>query len=238
MAEEKEIKLKIDEDITSEQLMKILSKKLTLDHHVIQSDEYYDQENFLFTKRDRGLRVRFINGKPVDFTFKALFFFPERVPTPWYVEEHAFKLPTSEFKRVEEIFSRFNLKIQHSPKEPLTYEILHQNFLENKLSPKIVIKKDRSVFNYQDAQVILDQVEELGNFIEIETKKTTPIKIAQELNLLQYGKQTIEGYTTLLSRKFGLAEMKQKEPLYRKNPKWNIFKNEQKKYEVLNQTVK
>ena len=79
----------------------------------------------------------------------------------------------------------------------------------------------------------------MGVFIEIETKTSSPVEIAKELDILNSGMQTIEGYTTLLSRKLGLADMKQKEPMYKENPTWNVFAKEKKFYNLLvSQVVK
>ncbi len=109
MSEEKEIKLMLSEGESG--WLEKLSNQLPLVSSKAQTDYYYDNEDYFFTQRDRGLRVRFVNSKPVDFTFKALFYFPNRKPNQWYVEEHAFKLPTSEIKPIQTIFERFDLKL-------------------------------------------------------------------------------------------------------------------------------
>ena len=239
MAEEKEIKLLLSEEIDKVALYAQLSSKLKLKNTVIQSDHYYDNETFLFTKQDKGLRIRFVNQTPIDFTFKALFYFPNRKPSPWYVEEQTFKLPTQEIQLVQAIFERLNLTFSQKQNNELTYDDLHHLFAQNQLQPKLIIEKKRKTFLYEDAQIVWDEVKNLGTFIEIETKSSSPIRISEELELLKFGTRTIEGYTTLLARKLGLAEMKAKEPLYLENPLWNVFKQEKIIYEKLaNQVAK
>ena len=238
MAEEKEIKIQLSETLKRQDIRAQLSRQLKLSKIVVQSDQYYDTADFLFTKRDRGLRIRFVGGNPIDFTCKALFYIPNRKPSPWYVEEHAFKLPTKEGDAVQKIFERFDLQFDQK-KKLITYVDLDRALRKNKLSPKLIIEKKREIFVYEDAQVILDEVKDLGMFIEIETKTSSPVAIAKKLGLLKQGVRTIEGYTTLLSRKLGLAEMQQKEPLYIKDPTWNVFQKEKEIYsELANQIAK
>jgi adenylate cyclase class IV len=232
MAEEKEIKIALFKNKDAKEIRTKLSHHLKLSNAVVQSDHYYDNADFLFTKRDRGLRIRYVGGIPVDFTCKALFYIPQRNPSPWYVEEHVFKLPTKERGAIREIFERFDLAFDQN-NNLLTYADLDICLRKNNLSPKLIIEKKREIFMYEDAQVILDEVKNLGVFIEIETKTSSPMEIVKKLNLLQYGVRTIEGYTTLLSRKLGLVEMKQKEPLYIENPTWNVFPKEKEIYDAL-----
>ncbi|GEM_PF-2503329 len=232
MTEEKEIKIQLFENKDVREIRAKLSQQLRWSKTVVQSDHYYDDADFLFTKRDRGLRIRFVGGNPIDFTCKALFYIPERKPSPWYVEEHVFKLPTKERDAIRKIFERFNLQFDLI-NASITYADVDMHLRKNNLSPKLIIEKKREVFVYEDAQVILDEVKDLGIFMEIETKTSSPMEIAKKLDLLKYGARTIEGYTTLLSRKLGLAEMKQKEPLYVENPTWNVFPKEKEIYGAL-----
>ena len=73
MTEEKEIKIQLHENKDGKEIHAQLSRQLKLFKTIEQSDQYYDSADFLFTKRDRGLRIRFVGGNPVDFTCKALF---------------------------------------------------------------------------------------------------------------------------------------------------------------------
>lgn len=239
MTEEKEIKIKLSENVNVAEIRSKFLARLKLFKTIAQSDEYYDNAEFLFTKRDRGLRIRFVDKIPTDFTFKALFYIPHRKPIPWYVEEHAFKLPTKEVAAVYKIFKRFNLQVSRSSKDMLTYHDIDDCLRKNNLLPRVCVEKKREIFTYKDAQVILDEVKNLGYFIEIETKNSSPDEIAKELDMLASGTRTIEGYTTLISRKLGLADMKQKEPMYLENPTWNIFAKEKEIYNTLvSQAVK
>ena len=76
----------------------------------------------------------------------------------------------------------------------------------------IIVEKKRNVWNYKDAEIAIDEVKELGNFIEIEAKgnftnieetKKYLYKILEELGI-EVGEQDFEGYPYLLLKQKGL----------------------------------
>lgn len=75
----------------------------------------------------------------------------------------------------------------------------------------IVVEKNRSIWDYRDTEIAIDEVKELGNFIEIEAKgnfvnieeaKMHLYSILKEIEA-KVGEQDFEGYPYLLLKKKG-----------------------------------
>lgn len=76
----------------------------------------------------------------------------------------------------------------------------------------IIVKKNRATWNYKDTEITIDEVQELGEFIEIEAKgdfisieeaKKHLYDIIKELGA-EIGEQDFEGYPYLLLKQKGL----------------------------------
>ncbi|MDP2946613.1 MAG: CYTH domain-containing protein, partial [Nanoarchaeota archaeon] len=76
----------------------------------------------------------------------------------------------------------------------------------------ISVEKNRNVWNYKDTEIAIDEVKELGSFIEIEAKgnftnieevKKHLYEILKEIGA-EVGEQDFEGYPYLLLKKKGL----------------------------------
>jgi len=81
-----------------------------------------------------------------------------------------------------------------------------ESILESAFGKKIIVKKERELWLFKNTRIHLDKVDDLGNFIEIETvvknirfetAKKEYIEIIKLLNLLKYKKHT-KSYSDLL----------------------------------------
>lgn len=135
------------------------------------------------------------------------------------------KKPVSEWLRLRESKKEFSLNYKKWHNEDGNKTISCDEFetkIENIESLKklfenlnfeetIIIEKNRSVWYYKDAEIAIDDVKELGNFIEIEAKGNfTNIEDAEKhLYIIlkeigaKVGEQDFEGYPYLLLKKKG-----------------------------------
>ena len=91
-------------------------------------------------------------------------------------------------------------------------EALRKLFENLNFEELIVVEKNRSVWNYKDTEIAIDEVKELGSFIELEAKgnfaniesaKEHLYAILKEIGA-KVGEQDFEGYPYLLLKKKGL----------------------------------
>jgi adenylate cyclase class 2 len=136
------------------------------------------------------------------------------------------KKPVSEWLRLRESKKGFSLNYKKWHNEDGNKTISCDEFetkIENIESLKklfenlnfeetIIIEKNRSVWHYKDTEIAIDDVKDLGNFIEIEAKgnfinigeaKKHLYLILNELGA-KIGEQDFEGYPYLLLKKNGL----------------------------------
>ncbi|MEM7807656.1 MAG: class IV adenylate cyclase [Planctomycetota bacterium] len=66
--------------------------------------------------------------------------------------------------------------------------------------PSLVFEKDRETFTLDGCEVVLDHIEQLGHFVEVEgPDEATVIRVLQTLNLDRHESLT-EGYASMLAR--------------------------------------
>lgn len=91
-------------------------------------------------------------------------------------------------------------------------EALRKLFESLNFKELVTVEKNRSIWNYKDTEIAIDEVKELGNFIEIEARGNfTNIEEAKKHLYLvlkeigaKVGEQDFEGYPYLLLKKKGL----------------------------------
>lgn len=232
MAEEKEIKLELSQDTQIQPILETLNQHgFMFDKTVRQKDIYFDNPHHYFSTHDKGLRIRYIENKAIDFTFKTLFYLSKRTQ-PWYVEEHVFPLPSTQIKEWQLLLKRFSFT-QKETTTILDESVIRKTFEDNNITPSIAVEKKRSYFNREGDCFIIDEVKNLGTFIEIECQINSPHSICDELGMNEIGKKTVDGYPAMLMRKQGISTINKKET-YSKNPIWNVLETERELYQKLN----
>lgn len=136
------------------------------------------------------------------------------------------KKPVSEWLRLRESKKGYNLNYKkwHNSDGNKTVscdefetkieniESLKKIFTSLNFKELIIVEKTRNTWNYKDTEIAIDDVKELGNFIEIEAKgnfasieeaKKHLHSILKEIEA-KTGEQDFEGYPYLLLKKKGL----------------------------------
>lgn len=172
---------------------------LTLTDEKIVEDIYYDTKDFKLLKNGNFLRVR--NGKQLDFKLNA------NDNSHLYCKETNFTLEDDNIKEIKDLLSNLDVKVSFNNIEELFLKLIV-------LAP---IKKKRLVYKLEDnVTMVIDEVDDLGAFLEIEydldknsiTKeegehyKEYLINILKEKNLFNSLKREVHiGYVELYLKK-------------------------------------
>jgi predicted adenylyl cyclase CyaB len=159
-------------------------------------DKYYDNKDFSFFKQGIFIRVR--DDKKLDFKYN---FEDDKHE---YCQENRFELPIRMDKS-----DIFNNLLKTLGLKPLGDDVSLTTFLElNNLIDFVIIDKTRTEISKDELNFYLDNVKEVGEFIEIEgiPKQSSDIEdmianikgIAKKLNL----KKLTTGYVELYLRKY------------------------------------
>lgn len=166
---EKELKFKIDSDVTKTELDRFLSELgLVTKEMVLQKDVYWDNPNCDIINLKRGLRTRYISNQIRDVEFKSLF----KTSNGQYVVEEIKILKNSQLdvSSLKEIMvnrlgliqaNNFVYDASGTPEDILT---------SLGLSPVVTLEKERQIWEDQNGnvEVSVDSITNLGIFVEIE----------------------------------------------------------------------
>lgn len=178
-----EIKLPLNNPVELKEFLNNNAELVSKD--IYQKDSYYvpSHRDFLaFENPFEWLRLR-KSPKGMFITYKH--YFPENSPTNDYCDEFETKIDNLE--AMEKMFNALDFK-----------EI-------------IFVEKIRSTWNYKDVEIVIDDVTDIGTFIEIETKgkfedpkdgKPYLFEILKELNA-DVGEEDQTGYPFILLEKKG-----------------------------------
>lgn len=222
MPEEKEIKIKINKEDLAKIKNKLLKEGYNKDKEIKQEDIYFDFKDRKLLDTDHIIRARLEDNKPVSFDFKTIFYLKNK--NKWYIDEICLNLPITDQLQFLQIFNRIGILV-NKEETPKNYEDLIPFLLEQNMYVAFRILKKRETFFKEDLKIMLDAVENLGYFLEIECGKGEPLKILKKLGLNE-DKRVILGYTSLYMEKyFNRDSIKIKEKYYDK-PDWNVFEKE------------
>lgn len=146
----------------------------------------------------RGIFVRIRDGQRLDVKFNRECLLDARLPLLDYCEEHSFAWPLSahDQQRVDELLMRLDLLAA-----PVSAA---KEFVPiNNLAPHYQVDKTRLSYQLQSFTVALDEVADVGSFLEIERMASSITEletVKQEMQLLLHGlplEPICEGYCSL-----------------------------------------
>ncbi len=166
-------------------------------------DVYYDTPTRDLLKKGVFFRVR--DNKKVDIKFnRACMLDPELEAQP-YCEEHSYKLPleVTDLASFSDIVTTIGLR-------PST--TLEQCMEINKLSTHYIVDKVRTEYTLDEFTIALDEVADLGKFLEIELMAKTTDELEQVQNRMAQAvlplslKPLKTGYCTMILQKQNFEE--------------------------------
>ncbi|HEV2601956.1 MAG TPA: CYTH domain-containing protein [Candidatus Babeliales bacterium] len=170
-------------------------------HRKHDVDVYFDNEQGQLYQK--GIFIRIRNGKKLDFKFNRATLENPDLAIQDYCEEHSFALPLqeSDLEKVNALLISLQL-------QPVSHASLDSIKSANNFIEYYTVDKVRSSYTHKDFTICVDEVADLGTFLEIELmakniEMLAAVKIEMELLLagLQLRPLRTGGYGTLLLRK-------------------------------------
>lgn len=163
-------------------------------------DVYLDTNDHILWQR--GIFIRIRNDKNLDIKFNRACLQDAKIDRLDYCEEHSFSLPFEESKREALNLLLASLDLKPTPAAELTlFKTL------NGLQPHYVIDKLRTTYTLGAFTLALDEVADLGTFLEIElmaenTNDLEEVKASMHQLLHELELRPLRlGYCTLLMQK-------------------------------------
>lgn len=255
-SEEKEVKVQLSPEQYNNLLAYLPSVAKVL-KKIRQKDIYYDNKDLYITNLNRGLRIRFDEGVPFSLEFKSLFYNPyAEKNNPWFIEEIVFPFPvvTKDLKNLFTILTRLKLPLSTSARcfllngptskrsrGPFSSCVIEEILLEHNLKPMIIVDKKRMIYqDNRNTQYVLDFIEGLGYFLEIESEIDNPLGVLESLPIDEELQVIRSGYNDMLADKlvdYVPNEVKQR--MFKEDQKWNVLDGEEELVEkLLSRSVK
>lgn len=163
-------------------------------------DIYFDTPNDYLHKN--GIYIRIRNNKKLDIKFNRACLDNPNLAIQDYCEEHSFALPLQEtdLRKINDLLMSLNLK-------PMSIASLENLKSVNQFHEQCIVDKMRTSYTFNNFTICIDEVKDLGIFLEIELMADTAENVAlvkQEMLLLLEGldlKAIKTGYINLLLRK-------------------------------------
>ncbi len=170
-------------------------------------DVYFDTDQADLLSK--GIFIRIRNGVSLEIKFNRDCINNPDLPMQSYCEEHVFAFPIidSDVVRFNDLVVTLDLKSLH----------FHDNFFEqfkkqNNLAEHYRVDKQRIEYRYDQFTIAIDEVKELGTFLEIEcmahnTDELSSIETAMKEFIAPLSLKPFKtGYGTLLLRKHNFAQ--------------------------------
>lgn len=191
------------EILKQEQLSSFVAplQKLHCKHDI---DVYFDNPNDMLHKN--GIYIRTRNNKKLDIKFNRACLDNPDLAIQDYCEEHSFALPLQEkdLTVINQLLVSLNL-------QPMTHASLENLKQVNQFHEQCVVDKIRTSYTFNNFTICIDEVKDLGTFLEIELMADTAenvLKVKQEMLALIHDldlKPIKTGYINLLLRKKDFA---------------------------------
>lgn len=146
----------------------------------------------------KGIYIRKRNAKTVDIKFNRACLEDPSLPSQPYCEEYSFSLPL-----ISAELEKFNGVIQSLGLKPLAIPNLDAFMTSNKLIDHLIIDKIRSSYKHDIFTIALDEIKELGTFLEIEIMSQS----TENLEQITYDMKTILAGLHIKPLKFGAVTL-------------------------------
>lgn len=236
MSQEKEIKLYLKKDLADFIVDIEKNGYISNGNKNVITDIYLDTEDWKLYNSIAALRLRLKESDIINSLSFKKFFNLKLDNEPWYIEELEAKAPFNS-DIIDEIATILMIDKQNSKGE---LELLTScdsilNFFSNHgFKRQISIKKTRSVYKKGETEICIDDIENLGTLVEIESTDEEPLLVAESLLNPQEWERSIEGVSNIFMRvNYGqdkhLSYMKN----FESDPAWNVWENEKEWYDKL-----
>lgn len=234
MAREKEIKVDLKIPVKDFE-ERIKTNGYTLTRTLKQEDIYFDTKDWQLYHHISSLRLRKINNKPQDITFKKMFCLPFNEDN-WYLDELETAFAKPEIAVLQKISQRLRIRLETSWIESKGDSI--SEFIKYLRGEQLLdeqhMKKTRTIFKKGSTEIVIDDVDHVGVVVEIETLKDNPAHRLRELLSEDEWERSFKGTSYLwLQNVKGLPDQEKHFKRFEKEPDWNVWDNEKELYKRL-----
>lgn len=232
MAQEKEIKIKLKKLSLNNFIQRITKKGFAKKEEIKQTDIYFDTKNWYLYENIAALRLRIVDDKDESFSFKKVFYLPNK-SDHYFVEEIELKFPLKDADKFREIFNKiginYNDQTFDSGKE-ITVFLKEQNYFDEQKMPKL-----RQVFTKGSDEIVIDDVDKVGVIIELECKENDPLEIVKTFLKDSEWERSVEGTSYIwLKNVKGLSSHIKNFERFKTESSWNVWEVEKEMYEKIN----
>ncbi len=230
MAEERELKVEFT-SAKFTQVVTALTEKLGEGSQNKYRDLYYDFPDGRLHTIDHALRLRYAEGFPKSFCFKTIFYVPNRKGQEWFVDEESSGWPVPA-NFLNQILRRLNLGEEVENTLTFSDEAIKAHLEKIGLQPYVDIKKHRVTFVKGETRFMVDSIDQVGVFLEVEDPKS-PRTALEELAMPFPYKEIRSGFTHLYLKRVLGKDPHGNEKFY-KEPTWNVLPAEKELYDLIN----
>jgi adenylate cyclase class IV len=202
---------------------------------VVQIDKYFDTPDWKLYKSVAAVRVRMVDGKDHSFAFKKVFRLPSR-PDPVFVEEIEGSMLSDELHIFNAILDRLGIPSQDSmtlDSVSITEVLLNAGFQDEQ-----VMEKTRRIFiDNRGNEIVIDEIKDLFEVIEIESKGDDPKKVLGTILAANEWTRGIVGTGYIWLEKIkGFSDHDTHPAKFDEAADWNVWDNERELYDELQRT--
>lgn len=226
MAQEKEIKILLKINL-SEFIKRILANGYRFVHKLNQADIYFDTRDWFLYKNIAALRLRKIDDIDNSFSFKKVFYIPNK--NDYYVEEIETNFPLHDHEKIKQIFNKVNIPFKADvllDGVTLTRYLAKCRFFDDQKVLKV-----RTVYAKNGDEIIIDDVDKVGTIVELECLKNDPLAVVKTLLKPNEWDRSLEGTSYIwLKNVKGLNSHIKNIERFKTKPDWNVWENEKAMY--------
>jgi adenylate cyclase class IV len=230
MAREKEIKIKLTTLSHKDFIDRITSKGFKLINTIEQEDIYFDTIGWYLYENLAALRIRKTNSKFESFSFKKMFYLPNRADH-YYIEEIETKFPIKDKTTFVSTLNKIQIKAKTLPSSgyDLVKFLRAAGYLDEQHMPKT-----RQVYKNGSNEIVIDEVDKVGTIIELECQDDEPLELARTILKGKEWVRSTEGTSYMWLKKVkGLNSHIANVKRFQDNPSWNVWPGERAMYSSL-----
>jgi len=229
--QEKEIKIELKIPIE-----KFIRRAISAGFHeiekIVQTDKYFDTPDWKLYKSVAAVRLRMVNGKDHSFAFKKVFHLPSKTD-PIFVEEIEGKMLSGDLNTFNIILDRLSIQTQNDmglDSASMTGVLLNAGFQDEQ-----VMEKTRRIFiDGRDNEIVIDEIKDILEVIEIESKKDDPAKVLSKILKADEWSRSIAGTGYIWLEKIkGFSDHNNYSAKFTEKADWNVWDNEREVYDEL-----